>query len=144
MEAAYGMAITINMVMTTYLLAYVLILKYPKIKLVYVGIFLIFLFVESIFLFSNLGKIVHGGWFTLILSIVFFFFLFIFYQSRKLRSRITEYVHMSKVIPLLNAVRDDHAIDYEATHLVYPTRSNNSSKLDASIFYSLFCVFDYK
>lgn len=138
MEAAYGLAITINMVMTSYLLAYVLILKYPKAKLVYIGIFAVFLFVESIFLMSNLGKIIHGGWFTLLLSIIFFFFLFIFYQARKLRSRITEYVHMSKVIPLLNAVRDDQKIAYEATHLVYPTRSNSSNKLDASIFYSLF------
>ncbi len=138
MEGAYGLAITINMVMTSFLLAYVLVLKYPRAKFIYVGIFLVFLFVESIFLLSNLGKIIHGGWFTLILSIVFFFFLFTFYQARKLRNRITEYVPMSQVIPLLNAVREDQAIAYEATHLVYPTRSNNSKKLDASIFYSLF------
>jgi KUP system potassium uptake protein len=138
MEAAYGMAITINMVMTTYLLAYVLVLKYPKTKVLYVGIFFIFLFVESIFFVSNLGKIVHGGWFTLVLSAIFFIFLFIFYQARKLRSSIAEYVPMSKVIPLLNAVRNDKAIGYEATHLVYPTRSNSSNRLDASIFYSLF------
>jgi KUP system potassium uptake protein len=138
MEAAYGMAITINMVMSSYLLCYWLFFKYPKAKAFYLTIFLILVSIESLFLFSNLGKIVHGGWFTLLLSIIFFFFLYIFYMARKLRSRITEYVHMSKVIPLLNAVRNDHGVAYEATNLVYPTRSDKATKLDATVFYSLF------
>jgi KUP system potassium uptake protein len=138
MEAAYGMAITINMVMSSYLLCYWLFFKYPKAKAFYLTIFLILVSIESLFLFSNLGKIVHGGWFTLILSIIFFIFLYLFYMARKLRSRITEYVHMSKVIPLLNAVRNDKHVAYEATNLVYPTRSDKATKLDATVFYSLF------
>ncbi len=138
MEAAYGMAITINMVMSSYLLCYWLFLKYPKAKAFYFTIFLILVSIESLFLFSNLGKIVHGGWFTLMLSIIFFIFLYLFYMARKLRSRITEYVHMSKVIPLLNAVRNDKNVAYEATNLVYPTRSDKATKLDATVFYSLF------
>lgn len=138
MEAAYGMAITINMVMSSYLLCYWLFLKYPKAKGFYLAIFLILVSIESLFLFSNLGKIVHGGWFTLVLSIIFFIFLYLFYMARKLRSRITEYVHMSKVIPLLNAVRNDKNVAFEATNLVYPTRSDKATKLDATVFYSLF------
>jgi KUP system potassium uptake protein len=138
MEAAYGMAITINMVMSSYLLCYWLFFKYPKAKLFYLSIFLILVAIESLFLFSNFGKIVHGGWFTLVLSIIFFVFLYLFYMARKLRSRITEYVHMSKVIPLLNAVRNDKNVAYEATNLVYPTRSDKATKLDATVFYSLF------
>lgn len=138
MEAAYGMAITINMVMSSYLLCYWLFFKYPKAKVFYLVIFLILVSIESLFLFSNLGKIVHGGWFTLVLSIIFFIFLYLFYMARKLRSRITEYVHMSKVIPLLNAVRNDKNVAYEATNLVYPTRSDKATKLDATVFYSLF------
>jgi KUP system potassium uptake protein len=138
MEAAYGMAITINMVMSSYLLCYWLFFKYPKAKAFYLTIFLILVSIESLFLFSNLGKIVHGGWFTLVLSIIFFIFLYLFYMARKLRSRITEYVHMSKVIPLLNAVRNDKNVAYEATNLVYPTRSDKATKLDATVFYSLF------
>ncbi len=138
MEAAYGLAITINMVMSSYLLCYLLMLKYPKTKLFYLFVFIVFFTIESIFLFSNLGKIIHGGWFTLVLSMVFFVFLFLFFKARKLRNRITEYIPMSKVIPLLNAVRHDPAIAYEATNLVYPTRSDRATKLDATVFYSLF------
>jgi len=72
MEHSYGLAITINMVMTSLLLAFLLFLKYPKAKLIYAIIFSVFLIVESIFLMSNLGKIISGGWFTLVLSFRYF------------------------------------------------------------------------
>jgi KUP system potassium uptake protein len=138
MEASYGLAITINMVMTSILLCYLLMLKYPKIKLVYVTIFGIFLVIEGIFLVSNLGKIMHGGSFTLILSIIFFMFLFMYYKAKQLRQSITEYISMVKVKPLLMAVKSDDNLQYEATNLVYPTRSTTPNKLDATVYFSLF------
>jgi KUP system potassium uptake protein len=138
MEAAYGLAITVNMVMTSILLCYLLMLKYKKAKYVYVLIFAVFMIIECIFLFSNLGKIMHGGWFTLALSIGFFVMLFLFYKARLLRKSITEYVPMKKVIELINNVQKDDKINYEATNLVFPTRSDSCQKLDSTIFYSLF------
>ncbi len=138
MEATYGLAITIDMVMTSILLCYLLILKYPKTKIFYISIFGLFLTIEGIFLMSNLGKIVHGGWFTLILAISFFSVLFLYYKAKQLRKNITEYISMDKVIPLLNAVKNDDGLQYEASNLVYPTRSNTPNKLDSTVFYSLF------
>lgn len=138
MESAYGLAITVNMVMTSILLCYLLMLKYKKAKLVYIIIFSVFLVIEGIFLFSNLGKVMHGGWFTLVLAIGFFVMLFLYYKARLLRKSITEYVPMTKVIPLLNKVQADEQIPFEATNIVYPTRSDSCQKLDSTIFYSLF------
>jgi len=138
MEATYGLAITIDMVMTSILLCYLLMLKYPKIKIVYLVIFGIFLTIEGIFLMSNLGKIVHGGWFTLVLATSFFSLLFLYFKARQLRKSITEYISMKKVIPLLNAVKADPKLNFEASNLVYPTRSNSPNKLDATVFFSLF------
>ena len=138
MEASYGLAITINMVMTSILLCYLLILKYPKLKYLYISIFSIFIIIEAIFLSSNLGKIMHGGAFTLILSIGFFVMLYLYYRARKLRKSITEYISMDDVIPLLNAVKNDPGIQYEASNLVYPTRSNSPNKLDSTVYFSLF------
>lgn len=68
MEHTYGLAITIDMVMTSILLAFLLMLKYPKAKYLYLAVFVVFLLIEGVFLLSNLGKIVNGGWFTLILA----------------------------------------------------------------------------
>jgi KUP system potassium uptake protein len=138
MEATYGLAITIDMVMTSILLCYLLLLKYPKTKFFYLAIFAVFLTIEGIFLLSNLGKIVHGGWFTLILASSFFAILYLYYKAKKLRKSITEYVSMKRVIPLLNAVKNDSTIPYEASNLVYPTRSNTSGKLDSTVYFSLF------
>jgi KUP system potassium uptake protein len=138
MEASYGLAITINMVMTSILLCYLLILKYPKLKYLYISIFSIFIVIEAIFLSSNLGKIMHGGAFTLILSIGFFVMLYLYYRARQLRKSITEYISMDNVIPLLNAVRNDPGLQYEASNLVYPTRSNSPNKLDSTVYFSLF------
>lgn len=138
MEATYGLAITIDMVMTSILLGYLLILKYPKMRLFYIGIFLLFLTIEGIFLLSNLGKIVHGGWFTLVLAITFFTLLYLYYKAKNLRKSITEYVSMKKVIPLLKAVKEDPNLNFEASNLVYPTRSSSPNKLDATVFFSLF------
>lgn len=138
MEATYGLAITIDMVMTSILLSYLLMLKYPKMKLLYVVIFGIFIVIEGIFLMSNLGKIVHGGWFTLILASSFFTLLFLYYKARLLRKSITEYISMKQVIPLLIATKNDPNLQYEASNIVYPTRSNNPNKLDATVFFSLF------
>ena len=138
MEATYGLAITIDMVMTSILLVNLLTYRRPKAKLIYVGIFILFFAIEGTFLLSNLGKIFHGGWFTLVLSIGFFTLLFLYYKARQLRKSITEYVPMNKVVEMIHAVRKDETIPFEATNLVFPTRSNSCSKLDSTIFYALF------
>ncbi len=138
MEASYGLAITIDMVMTSILLGFLLMLKYKKAKGVYIFIFGVFLIIEGIFLASNLGKIFGGGAFTVLLAIGFFSLLYLYYKARILRKSITEYVKMSNVVPLLKSVREDDKIPFEATNLVYPTRSDTPNKLDNTVFYSLF------
>ena len=138
MEATYGLAITIDMVMTSILLCFLLMLKSPKRKVLYLITFGVFLSIEGVFLFSNIGKVANGGWFTLILATTFFTMLFMYFKARLLRKRITEYVPMTKIIPMLTAIKNDDKVPYEATNIVYPTRSDNPNKLDATIFYSLF------
>jgi len=138
MEATYGLAITIDMIMTSILLCFLLLIKSPKKKLLYLIIFTVFFFLEGAFLLSNLGKIAHGGWFTLVLASTFFILLYMYFKARLLRKRITEYVPMSKIVPLLKAINKDDKVPYEATNIVYPTRSDNPNKLDATIFFSLF------
>jgi KUP system potassium uptake protein len=138
MEHTYGLAITIDMVMTSILLGFLLILKYPKAKIFYILIFSIFLGIEGVFLFSNLGKVVSGGWFTLILASTFFVLLYFYYKARELRTSITEYIAMDQVKPLIMAVKNDPEISFEASNLVFPTRSDSCKKLDLTVYHSLF------
>jgi KUP system potassium uptake protein len=138
MEHSYGLAITINMVMTSILMATLMFIRYPKLRIVFSTIFLIFISIEMIFLVSNMGKIISGGWFTLVLSIGFFLLLFLYFRAKQLRTSITEYLPMNSVIPMINSVRQDADIDFEATNLVFPTRSNSVNKLDLTVYHSLF------
>src|SRR5204862_442941 len=71
MEAAYGLSITITMLMTTILLS---IYMYYKRIPVYVIIFflMIYLAIEGSFLIANLNKFMHGGWFTIFIGGMFF------------------------------------------------------------------------
>ncbi|MEY3591181.1 MAG: hypothetical protein RLZZ38_134 [Bacteroidota bacterium] len=138
MEHTYGLAITIDMVMTSILLGFLLMLKYPRAKVFYFLIFLIFLAIEGVFLLSNLGKVVSGGWFTLILASSFFGILYLYFKAKQLRTSITEYLPMNSVIPLINAVHEDKNLVFEATNLVFPTRSDSANKLDLTVYHSLF------
>ena len=138
MEATYGLAITIDMVMTSILLCLLLLYKYPKAKGFYLFLFGIFLTIEGVFLLSNLGKIVHGGWFTLILASTFFTLLYLFFKARQLRSSITEYIPMEEVKPLILALQNDTNMSYEASNIVFPTRSSDCKHLDSTVFYALF------
>ena len=64
MEAAYGLAITITEMMTTFLLTYYLFQKGLNHRLVLL-LFLVYLTIEGSFLVANLHKFNDGGWFTI-------------------------------------------------------------------------------
>lgn len=138
MEASYGLAITINLLMTSILMITLLLLKYPSRKVLYISIFILLIFIEIMFFVSNLGKIQHGGWFSLLLSMVFLSLLFLYYKARQMRARITEYIPMTEVAPLIEAIKKDDKIAFEASNLVYPTRSTSPLQLDSTIYHSLF------
>src|SRR5262249_39816222 len=76
MEGAYGLAITVDMLMTTTLLVYYFrTVKKSTVRFVLLGI--VFFTLEGMFLVSNLSKFYHGGWFTFSIATVFFLLMFI-------------------------------------------------------------------
>jgi KUP system potassium uptake protein len=72
------------------------------------------------------------------LASAFLTLLYLYYKARQLRARITEYIPMSEVAPLIEAIKKDDKIPYEASNIVYPTRSTSPLRLDATIYHSLF------
>lgn len=138
MEAAYGLAITLNMVVTTFLLAYLMYIRHRKYVVLVAGFAVFYLVIEGFFLYSSLNKILHGGWFTLILTVMFFFLFFMYHKSRLLRKRVSEFKGFDKVLPLLEAVWKDEKLPYFTNNLVYPTRSVTSQFIDTTVVHSLF------
>lgn len=91
LAAAYGIAVTTTMVITTLLAAIVMrsVWKWHT-GLVAVAIF-VFLTVDIAFFSANLLKIPEGGWFPLLLGGILFFLLMTWYAGRMmLRARIKD------------------------------------------------------
>ncbi len=137
MEAAYGLAITINMLMTTLLLSSLMRLR--KTKWVYIVLFLVvFISIEGVFFLSNIIKFTHGGWFTVSLAALLFFCLWIFYEAKKLRARHIEFVEIDKYLPIIEDLMVDETLPKESTHLVYMAMVNDKNHIDSNIIYSIF------
>lgn len=137
MEAAYGLTITIDMLMTTLLLA--ILLQLHRQRRVTVTIFLlVFMSMEGAFLASNLLKLSHGGWFTVTVASVIFFATWLFYEGRNLRRKHIDYVEIERFVPMLKDLMADETVPKEATNLVFMARVDDKNHIDANIFYSIF------
>ena len=138
MEAAYGLAISVTMMMTSLLLSYYLLII-KRISFVWVGLFfMLYLVIETSFLIANLEKFFHGGYFTLIAGGLLMFIMAIWYTSHRIKRRLTEYVNMEDYLPLLKELSEDISIQKYSTHLVYLTGADSSNKIESKIMYSIF------
>ncbi|MBP7389583.1 MAG: KUP/HAK/KT family potassium transporter [Chitinophagales bacterium] len=137
MEAAYGLAITINMLMTTLLLTYLLYVQRRNAIVVW-GVPILLLSIELVFFISNLLKFTHGGWFTFLIAQALFFGMWIFYMARQLRKKHIEFVEIKDFIAPLKDLMHDETIAKEANNLVYLSMANDKSHIDSNIIYSIF------
>lgn len=137
MEGAYGLAITVNMLMTTSLLVfYFARVKKSIFRSVLLG--LGFFTLEGMFLASNLHKFEHGGWFTVLIAMMFFIPMFIFLKARILRQRHTEFVDLRHYQSMLQDLQADETVPKEATNLVFLAVADSKNYIDSNIIYSIF------
>ncbi|UXE67037.1 MAG: KUP/HAK/KT family potassium transporter [Chryseotalea sp. WA131a] len=137
MQAAYGLAITFNMLMTTSLLVYYFATA-KKSTIRSTGLAILFFTIEGAFLVSNLSKFIHGGWFSFAIAIIFFFMMFILMRARMLRDRHTEFVDLKHYVPLIEDLQADISLPREATNLVYMSVADSKRYIDSNIIYSMF------
>lgn len=136
MEAAYGLAIIVTMVMTTMLFANFLVLH--RIKPIYIWIFLIgYLSIEIAYLVALLDKFIHGGYITLIIGLLMFLVMYVWYRARKIKNRYVEFVRLDHYLPMLQELSNDMTVTKHATHLVYLTSANNPKEIEHKIIYSI-------
>ncbi len=137
MEAAYGLSITITMIMTTLLLANYLHQK--KVPLILIGLLLsTFLAVEGSFLLANLHKFEHGGWFTILLAILFFTVMYGWYFGRKIKNRYISFAKLDEYLDLFEELKKDNSVPMIATNLVYVIKANHKDQVESKVIYSIF------
>lgn len=136
MEAAYGLAIIVTMLVTTILFANYLVSRRVNSLLIYV--FLIGYFtIEVAYLIALLQKFTHGGYITLLLGGVMFIIMYIWFRSRRIKNRYVEFVRLEHYIPQIQELSNDKTVPKYATHLVYLTSANNPKEIEHKIIYSI-------
>lgn len=136
MEAAYGLAIIITMLMTTILFSN--FMRSRRIKPIYIWAFLIFyISIEMVFLVALLQKFAHGGYITMIIGGIMFIIMFVWFRARKIKNRYIEFVRLDHYIPKIQELSNDRSVPKYATHLVYLTSADNPKEIEHKIIYSI-------
>ncbi|MDN3954441.1 KUP/HAK/KT family potassium transporter [Sporolactobacillus laevolacticus] len=138
MEAAYGLAITITMLMTTLLL-----FEFIKDKInqfAAFGMVLFFGVIEVLFLTASLVKFAHGGYLTLLITLLILFVMVVWYFGNKLREnyeRTSEYVSLMDYRKQLIQLSNDSSELLYATNLVYLTKVGPHYSIKRKVLYSI-------
>lgn len=137
MEAAYGIAITLAMLMTTFLLSQYLVLRRIRAGWI-VLLVVIYLALEISFFIANIVKFTHGGWVSLLISAVIIAVMWVWFKGRKIKNRYITFTHLDEHLEMLKTLSHDETIPKYATHLVYLTSADNRDEIESKIMYSIF------
>ena len=137
MEAAYGLSITITMMMTSMLLIHYLHQK--NVNIIILGLLaLLFGTIETSFLIANLHKFKNGGWFSIALAFCFLLIMVGWYFGRRIKNRHISFSNVNKYLHLIEDLSNDKTIPQIATNLVYIIKANELHQIESKIMYSIF------
>jgi KUP system potassium uptake protein len=137
LEAAYGLAITLSMMMTTFLL-FLYMQKNGRPLWISISLTAFFTVVELGFLVANMQKFMHGGFASLLIAGAIFIVMFSWYNGRRIKNHHTRFAPIDEVLDHIQRVSQDISIPKFATHLFYVTRAKKNNQLESQIGYSLF------
>lgn len=136
MEAAYGLAITVTMLMTTCLLCFYM--GHKGVSRIWVAVFaVVFTCIEGCFLVANMFKFVHGGWYTILLAGLVCAVMLAWHKAHGIRMRYFEYKKLDDYGTLLTDISRDREIPKYASNLVYLSNSEQPDRVESKILYSI-------
>lgn len=136
MEAAYGLTITITMIMTTVLLFYWLSRTRVN-KLFAIGFIVVYLFIEFGFFYANVIKFFDGGWLTVALGGFIAVCMYAWYNGRLIKAKFIKFVKLEKYVSIIKELKLDETIPKYATNLAFLSRAKKEDEIEAKIIYSI-------
>lgn len=136
MEAAYGLAITITMLMTTMLMGFYFSFHHKHFALIIIFL-AIYFSIEISFLIANLFKFMHGGWVTILIAGILFVIMFVWYKGRKIKNRLIQFIKVKKYFPIIEDIKADESIPKYATNVIYFTKADKFTDIESKIIYSI-------
>jgi KUP system potassium uptake protein len=137
MEGAYGLSITITMIITTLLMVSYLSMKRTN-RIIITAFLLIYLLIEGSFLYANLFKFMHGGWFTILVAGLLSLVMLSWYNGRKIINRFLRFLPLEQYLDVIKDLRNDVSVPKTATNLVYLTKANRITDIESKILMSIF------
>ena len=135
-SAAYGLALTITMITTTILLGIYLWHRSNKFGAVVFTI--VFLAIQVLFFAASMAKFLHGGWFTLLLTLAILMIMYTWNEGTKLERSQRRHMMPKDFLPALDKLHGDSRIHRFADNIVYLTSDPDLKRLDTDIFFSIF------
>ena len=136
MEAAYGLAIVLTMIVTTILLIYFMVMK--RVKWYLIGLVITtYLIIELSFLIANLSKFSHGGYVTLLIASLLIGTMATWWKAKQISKLYTKMVKIDTYRKVLAELSVDLSIPKYATHLVYMTNANRVDEIEEKVMHSI-------
>ena len=135
-EAAYGLAITITMLMTTLLLGVYLHTKGVSrfIMILFIGAYCT---IEGVFLAANLSKFLAGGWCTMLIGSILFLTMYVWVRAIKIRRHYISAKPLDDYYQIISDIKADGSIPKYASNLVYINHANKEGAVDDKLLYSI-------
>ena len=136
MEAAYGLAITITMLMTTLLLGFYLHTKGVSrlIMILFIGAYCT---IEGIFLAANLSKFLAGGWCTMLIGGILFLTMYVWVRAIQIRDHYISSKPLDDYFQIISDIKADMSIPKYASNLVYINHASKKGTVDDKLVYSI-------
>ena len=136
MEAAYGLAITITMLMTTLLLGFYLRTK--GVARIFILLFMgAYCVIEGIFLAANLSKFIAGGWCTMLIGGILFLMMYVWVRAIKIRQHYISTKPLDEYYQIISDIKADESIPKYASNLVYVNHAGKEGAVDDKLLYSI-------
>ncbi len=136
MENAYGLAITISMLMMTILFSvYIGVLHGHRIAAVIFTV--IFFALEGIFFISSLGKFAAGGYVAIIISLAILFVMISWYRGTQIEQAQNVFLKMREHLDDVKNLQEDDSIPMCSNNMVYLVKGNGPETIDRDILYSI-------
>ena len=136
MENAYGLAITISMLMMTILFCvYIGVLHKRRIAAVLFAV--IFFALEGVFFISSLGKFLVGGYVAIIISAGILFIMVCWYRGTQIEQAQNIHLKMRDHLEAIKDLQNDDSIPLCSNNVVYLAKGDAFEKIDRDILYSI-------
>lgn len=135
-ENAYGLAITISMLMMTAMFCvYIGVLHKKRIAAFLFG--LVFFAFEGVFFVSSLGKFMVGGYVAIIISAAILFIMICWYRGTEIEKAQDIHLYMRDHLDAIKDLQNDDSIPLCSNNIVYLTKGDDFEKIDRDILYSI-------